>query len=225
MIAEEYKREKYVPDTSISENQTTLLIMELMKITVSSFKNYIALNYHIKQNLNEPDWTQTYLQQATKLIRHFGYPFNMDKEYQDIYDGSEGFSDLYFYTNGEYESNKSIFSIECKRLPAPPPKSREKEYVKGDNNNGGIERYKTEKHGKGLNKCGLLGFVEKENFNHWNETINKWIEDLGKADKSWNDDEILSNVETNTDFCVLKSIAHRKNNGDINLTHLWISIN
>jgi hypothetical protein len=168
--------------------------------------------------------SQTYLQQATKLIRHFGYPFNIDKEYQDIYCGSDGFSDLYFYTNEEDKSNVSIFSIECKRLPAPPPKSREKEYVKGDNNNGGIERYKTEKHGKGLDECGMIGFVEKETFSFWYQNINSWISELSFNSNLWQTDETLKEVERENDYAVLQSIAHRKSQKDIYLHHLWINI-
>ena len=142
------------------------MILELMKMTAVSFKAYLVFEYHTKQNLNEPNFSQTYLQQATKLIRRFDYPFNIDKEYQDIYLGSKGFSDLYFYTNEESESNVSIYSIECKRLPAPET-CREKEYVIENKNNRGIERYKTEKHGKGLDECGMIGFVEEKTVTFW----------------------------------------------------------
>ena len=224
MIAEEYKRE-YIPNTSISTNQTTLMILKLMKMAALSFKKYLAFNYHAKQNLNEPDLSQTYLQQATKLIRHFGYPFNIDKEYQDIYYGSEGFSDLYFYTNEESESNVSIFSIECKRLPTPPPQSREKEYVIGNNKNGGgIERFKTEKHGKELDDCGMIGFVEKETFIFWQTTINQWITELSEKDNFWQTDETLTAVEIEENFTILNSIAHRTPQKNIHLHHLWINI-
>jgi len=223
MTAEEYKREEYILDTSISTNQTTLMILELMKMAALSFKKYLAFGYHAKQNLNEPDLSQTYLQQATKLIRHFDYPFNIDKEYQDIYYRSDGFSDLYFYTNEEDKSNVSIFSIECKRLPAPE-KNREKEYVIGDKNNGGIERFKTEKHGKGLAECGMIGFVEKENFDYWQQKINSWIIELSKNNTDWNSNEILVEIEQTTDFMQLNSIAQRAVSTNLTLYHLWINI-
>jgi len=224
MTVEEYKKEEYSPAISISTNQTIVKILELMKMTASNFKNYLICGYHTKQQLNEPDLFQTYLQQATKLIRKFGYPFNIDKEYQDIYFENKGFSDLYFYTNEEDESNVSIFSIECKRLPAPPPKSREQEYVKGNNNNGGIERYKKEIHGKGLNECGMLGFVEKETFPFWHQSINSWILDLSYTDAFWQANERLSEVESEKDFAVLKSIVHRMSKKDMCLYHLWVNI-
>ena len=147
----------------------------------------------------------------------------LKENYKDAYNLSKGFSDFFFYPNEQNISTASIFSVESKRLPSPT-KSREKEYVIGDKNNGGIERYKTEKHGKGLFVCGLLGFVEKESFSYWEVTINNWIKELAKIDKDWHKDEIFFEVESNTDFCFLKSIAHRKID-DINLIHLWVKLN
>ena len=93
-------------------------------------------------------------------------------------------------------------------LPSPK-KKREKEYVIGDNNNGGIERYKSEKHGKGLSECGLLGFVEDKDFKHWNNTINSWIDDLSKLPKTaWKSDEVLSKGK----FRKYWTLSHKKFN-------------
>lgn len=223
MIAEENLSNKSNPQISISSANVVLLISKLMKQTVPSFKTYIVSDFYKKRKLNEDDFTQIYIEQAQILIRNHDYPFNINGQYRDINNLSKGFSDFYFYPNEQNVSTSSFFSVESKRLPSPE-KSREKEYVIGDKNNGGIERYKTEKHGKGLNECGLIGFVEKENSNHWKVTINSWIKDLVKTDKNWNDDEILSEAESNTDFCFLKSIAHRKSD-DINLSHLWVMLN
>ena len=94
----------------------------------------------------------------------------------------------------------------------------------GDKNNGGIERHKSEKHGKGLYECGLLGFIERENAKYWIKEINNWIEDLAEATKNWNKDEVLSEMESNTDYCILSSIAHREID-NIDLTHLWVILN
>ena len=132
--------------------------------------------------------------------------------------------DFYFHKVEEGVHNEPLMIWEAKILSDSLGAKREKEYVKGEKNNGGIERFKTEKHGKGMNKCGLLGFVEKENFTHWTATINNWIKDFAKIDNVWNKDEILSEIESNTDFCVLKSIAYR-NSDAINLTHLWVTVN
>lgn len=223
MIAEENLSNMEQPNISIANTNVVSLISKLMKQTVPNFKTYIVSDFYKKRKLNEDDFTQIYIEQAQILIRKHDYPFNINGQYRDITNLSKGFSDFYFYPNEQNISTTSFFSVESKRLPSPE-KLREKEYVIGATNNGGIERYKTEKHGKGMNECGLLGFVEKENSTHWTVTINNWITDLAKTNKVWNSDEILSEIESNTDFCFLKSIAHR-NSDDINLSHLLVTVN
>lgn len=223
MIAEENLSNKYNPQISISNSNVFLLIRKLMKQTVPHFKTYLVSDFYKKRKLNEDDFTQIYIEQAQILIRKYDYPFNINGQYRDITYQSKGFSDFYFYPNEQNVSTTSFFSVESKRLPSPE-KSREKEYVIGDKNNGGIERYKTEKHGKSLYECGLLGFIEKENSKYWLKEINNWLENLSKINKNWNNDEVLSEFESNTEFCLLKSIAHRES-GVINLTHLWVMLN
>jgi hypothetical protein len=223
MIAEQNLSNKYSPQISISSANVVLLIIKLMKQTVSNFKTYVVSDFYKKRKLNEDDFTQIYIEQAQILIRTHDYPFNINGQYRDIINLSKGFSDFYFYPNEQNISTASFFSVESKRLPSPE-KSREKEYVIGDKNNGGIERYKTEKHGKGLYECGLLGFIEKENSEHWLKEINDWIGSLSKGDKNWNKDEALAIIESATDFYFLKSIARRKSD-NINLNHLWIKMN
>jgi len=222
MIAEENLSINSNPQISISETKIVLLVQELMKQAVLFFKNHIASDFYKKRALNEDDFTQIYIEQSQILIRTLDYPFNINGQYRDITNLSKGFSDFYFYPNEQHVSTSSFFSVESKRLPSPE-KSREKEYVLGNKNNGGIERYKTEKHGKGLNESGLLGFVEKGDFNYWSKTINDWISNLTIINSIWKKDELLLEIESNADFCVLKSKAHRKND-NMNLTHLWISI-
>ena len=80
-----------------------------------------------------------------------------------------------------------------------------------------------EKHGKGLNECGLLGFVEDETFEHWHSQINEWIEALSNTDNNWYKDEKLHITEPHNDYYLLKSKVHRTNN-KLNLTHLWITV-
>ena len=147
MIAEENFSNIEQPKISIPKTNIISLIIESMKRNVPHFKAYIASGHHKKKNLNEDDLTQIYIEQAQILIRKQDYPFNISSQYRDIYNLSKGFSDFYFYSNEQGISNTSIFSVECKRLPVPEI-AREKEYVYGTSNNGGIERYKTEKIGR-----------------------------------------------------------------------------
>jgi len=223
MIAEENLSNNEQPIISISKTNFISLIIESMKQNVPHFKTYIASRQHKKQKLNEDDLTQIFIEQTQILIRKLDYPFNISSQYRDIYNLSKGFSDFYFYPNEQGVSNTSLFSVECKRLPAPD-KAREKEYVFGSSNNGGIERYKTEKHGKGLNECGLIGFIEKEKPSHWLATINAWITEIATTNKSWKEDETLSEIGSSFDYSFLKSIAHRKAS-DLKLIHLWINLN
>ncbi len=223
MIAEESFSNIEQPNISLPETNLVLLIIESMKQTVPNFKSYIASGHHKKKILNEDELTQVFIEQAQIAIRKQDYPFNISCQYRDIYNFSKGFSDLYFYPNEQDISTTSLYSVECKRLPSPD-KAREKEYVIGTTNNGGIERYKIEKHGKGLDDCGLLGFIEKEDTNHWEMTINNWIKELTEKSQNWNNDEILQKEELNINFCFLKSIVHRKTS-DIRLFHIWIPLN
>ena len=223
MIAEENFSNIEQPKISIPKTNVISLIIESMKESVHQFKTYIASGHHEKKKLNEDELTQIYIEQAQILIRKQDYPFNINSQYRDIYNLSKGFSDFYFYPNEQGVSTKSIFSVESKRLPAPES-AREREYVYGTSNNGGIERYKTEKHGKGLNDCGLLGFIEKDNPKYWLPKINKWITDLASTSTTWATDEILSELESHTDYCSLKSVAHRGETSDLELFHLWIDL-
>ena len=223
MIAEENLSNKNNPQISISNADVIMLISKLMKQTVPHFKTYLVSDFYQKSKLNEDDFTQIYIEQAQILIRNCDYPFNINGQYRDISNLSKGFSDFYFYPNEEGASTASIFSVESKRLPSPE-KSREKEYVIGNKNNGGIERYKTEKHGKGLYECGLVGYIEKENSAYWLKKINTWIVELSRDSEDWNPNEVLLEIESSVDFELLRSVAHRQND-DISLSHLWVKFN
>lgn len=223
MIAEENFSNIEQPKISIPKTNVIALIIKSMKDNIPHFKAYIASGHHKKKKLNEDELTQIYFEQAQILFRKKDYPFNIGREYRDTYNMSKGISDLYFFADEQGVSTQSIFSVECKRLPAPEA-AREKEYVYGESNNGGIERYKTEKHGKGLNYCGLLGFIEKDNPTYWLPKINKWITDIASTSTTWAIDEILYELESQVDYCFLESIAHRKTS-DIKLVHLWVNLN
>ena len=224
MIAEDNIFNSSQPNIELPKNKIVTLVKNCMVETVVHFKTYIKSEYHKKKRLNENDLTQEYTKQVQILIRQKNYPFNIEGQYQDVYNFSKGFSDFFFYPNEQNIKLSSLYSVESKRLPSPE-NYREKEYVIGDKNNGGIERYKSEKHGKGLIECGLIGFIEAKDFKYWHKTINTWIEGLTEISKTnWKKDEVLTEIESNIDYCGLQSIAHRQAN-DINLTHLWISVN
>ena len=200
------------------EGKTLSIILNSMKKTASPFKKAIK-GKESGGHLNENGLTQIYVQQVSiQLPSQFG----ASNQYEDIFLGTKGKPDIYFYKNEEGVTHCPLFVVEAKRLPAPK-KSREKEYITGNNENGGIERFKIEKHGKELPACGMLGYVEKEDFLFWKKCINSWIAELALTTNMWREDEILAETERDNDFMVLESIAHRKSQTGVRLYHLWIN--
>jgi hypothetical protein len=225
MIAEEELANKHglpIPTISISRDTLIYTIINLMKHSVPFFKSYI-FTHVAKRSLNENELTQIFVEQLDIQLRKLDYPFGVKTQYQDIYYRSSGFSDFYFHPIEEGKSTASIFSVESKRLLVSTTKNREKEYVIGAKENGGIERYKIEKHGKGLLECGILGFVEKEDFYFWVKNVNSWITDLAKSDVTWNKDEVLKELENQIEYMYLNSPVHATTSRKM-LHHIWINI-
>ena len=223
MIAEEKQYKSNNAVLTGAENTTIHTIFNSMQLAVVPFKQ--AYNQpNVCRPLNENGMTQIFVEQIEvqiKLIEGIG----VKNQYSDIFFGTKGIPDFYFHKIEEGVTHLPLFVVESKRLPAPDNiKEREKEYVIGSNKNGGIERFKTEKHGKGLSNCGMIGFVEKKTFIFWQATINQWITELSKTDAFWQKDEILNEVETTTDYAVLKSVAYINSQKSIHLHHLWIDI-
>jgi hypothetical protein len=205
-----------------AEGTTIASIQQCMENTMPRFIMAKAQS-DIKKNLNENQLTQIFVEQATLQIRKICNNISILNQYSDTFYSTTGIPDFYFYLLEEGKTHYPLFVVESKRLPAPDHKKiRENEYVKGDNNNGGIERYKIEKHGIHLGKSGMLGFIEKETHTYWIEKINGWIADLVGSDNIWKSDEILSYIKGNHEYCFLESVAHRiSKNPDIKLYHWW----
>jgi hypothetical protein len=225
MIAEEQHTniDTIKPALTGNKGKSVSCIISCLKFAIIPFLQ--AYNLSKSNSLNEDDLTQIFYSQVQFIIRDRNYPFNVGNQERDLTKQSKGIPDLFFYANKFGEPPISIFSIECKRLPAPLPKSREKEYVQGNNQNGGIERYKIEKHGKQLVECGMIAFIEEKDFDFWLICVNKWIKKLSDIDNLWRETEVLNIVEQQKDeFAYLASIAHRAYQKDIKLHHFWIDI-
>jgi len=128
---------------------------------------------------------------------------------------------------GEFDS---FFSIEAKRLPTPG-QNREKEYVIGkDRPSGGIERFKKKIHGKNLKWAAVIGYIQKEDANHWFLKINDWIGELVASNPEfWKDDDKL--IKLNTELNGLNKFISKNFRSEvdrqedcINLFHFWISL-
>ena len=220
MIAEEYNYQQE-PKTSIPKGKTVSFIVKTIKEVPDYF--ILALsNQEIIKPLNENKLSLILVEQISAILLEKEVPILVQNQSIDLFYGTKGIPDFYFFESEKGKSNKPLFVVESKILPAPPPKHREKEYVIGENKNGGIERFKIEKHGKGLNKCGIVGFVKKESFNFWKDKINSWIEDLSNTNTIWNVDEKVDMKEIKLNSAFSHSIAHRKEENDLLLYHFWI---
>jgi hypothetical protein len=221
MVAEDNNTYKVYPDLTDNEGKTMGIILNSMKNASAPFK-IVCRQSDLHLPLNENQLTQIYVEQVEVKIKP--YPnIGVKNQYSDIFLGTKGIPDFYFHKVEEGHTHRPLLVVESKRLPAPE-KSREKEYVIGNCENGGIERFKIEKQGKGFTICGMLGFVEKETFDHWGKAVNKWIKELSATNNFWNEDETLVEVEKRANYSVLNSTVHRLSFEDVSLHHLWINI-
>lgn len=132
----------------------------------------------------------------------------------------------------EYGEDDSFFSFEAKRLPTPGS-GREKEYVtgKGAKVSGAIERFKKGLHGSKIKYAAIVGYIQKEDFNHWFLKINGWIDELSAVDTTglWSaNDRINCNDLDVSVFVELFSehsrINHEELQANIELYHFWIDL-
>jgi len=223
MIVEEYNYQPQKPISNIRKGKTISFIISIIKKTPKYFHSAIQTKNIIKQ-LNENDYTQIIVEQFTAILLENNSSISAQNQYSDLFYGTKGFPDIYFYQAEKGKTNKPIFVLESKILPAPT-KNREQEYVIGEKENGGIERFKIGKHGTGFDECGIIGFVRDKDFNHWEKKINEWIKDLSMKDSFWNIDEKVVPQEKNRYYSYLISFAHRIKSNDVRLHHFWLITN
>jgi hypothetical protein len=130
-----------------------------------------------------------------------------------------------------YMRRRPILLIEGKRLPAPPPKVREKEYLTGQPEiSGGVQRFKLGLHGKEHEVAILLGYIQKGTPKDWHKQINIWVEELASAHpESWSHSECLSTLtpqkaETHSRCSSSHLRTGKCRTTRILLHHFWISI-
>jgi hypothetical protein len=207
---------KILPEISSESGKTIEFILQTIKDACLPFKK-TCTQTNLKKPLNENKLTQIFVEQIEVKIK--SHPcIGVKNQYSDLFYNTKGIPDFYFHIIEEGVTHEPLFIVESKRLPSP---SFEKEYVIGDNANGGIERFKIEKHGKGLNQCGLLGFIEINNSNYWLKTINFWIQELSNNNGNWRNDEVLTLIDNYNDYTYLVSSAHRPID-IVSLHHFWV---
>ena len=195
------------------------------KIVQSIFNSYApflaAVESHQSQDLHtEKSLVQEFVIQNDIQLRKLLPNVRIEKEYTDNFFHTKGIPDFAFLPLEEGESLKPFFVVEAKLLPAPEA-SREKEYVMGKKENGGIERFKLGKHGAGLSCCGLLAFMSNHDKTYWMENINRWIVEFSKMNPDfWSPNEVLRNdIEGRPVY----SYAIREE-GELMLYHFFVNI-
>lgn len=219
MTAEEFEitPNGIFPEISSESGKAIGFILQSIKSACTPFKK-ASTQLNIQKPLNENKFTQIFVEQIEVKIKN--HPnIGVKNQYSDLFYGIKGIPDFYFHVIEEGVTHEPLFIVESKRLPSP---SYEKEYVIGEKENGGIERFKIEKHGKGLPQCGLLGFIEKETPEHWLNSINCWIQELSNSNPTWYDDEVLLLKENDLGCTYLLSSAHRPSD-NVLLHHFWIT--
>jgi hypothetical protein len=130
-----------------------------------------------------------------------------------------------------YAKEETLMAIEAKRLPSPPPKSREREYLVGSKRkNGGVERFKLGIHGSNAAAWTMLAYVQKPDFTTWHQRVNSWIEEIASNSSLWGlweTSEKLEGVTQRATTARYRSRHKRRRNGSselIEITHLWVSL-
>ena len=132
-----------------------------------------------------------------------------------------------------YSNEESFFSLEAKILGVSG-KKREKEYLIGRFekekylDTGAVERIKKGIHAGRLDYSAIIGYVIKHDFNDWHKTINLWVDDLIKNNKTtditWDNADKLKKEYINKNLAKFISKNSRNKKPLINLWHLWIYI-
>lgn len=222
MIAEEYIEATNQSDISDNKGKTLSLILSSLQKSIIPFKK-ACKQENLVLPLNENKLTNIFVEQVEVHVKPLP-TIGVKNQYSDLFFGTKGIPDFYFHKVEEGVVHEPLFVVESKIIPAPKPLTREKEYVIGNNNNGGIERFKSEKHGKGLDECGMIGFMEKENFEYWLDKINSWIMELSETEATWSNDELLNSEANQAEYCYLKSAAYTFTRNRMKLHHFWIDI-
>jgi hypothetical protein len=219
----------YLPQRPSVDFSSDIFARYLMGVFMKCTKDFISY-YH--QHLADKSPNENKLRQhfVIKFSSELAFNLQVVPEYEDSFLGNTGRADFVIVSSEKGSKEEPLFWVEAKRL-ANLGKRRKKEYVIGNEHkdkdreqNGGIERFKLEKHGKGLSQSGMLGFVEQETFEYWHENVNEWICELANNDEKWDVREQLNLSEKQQDFAYYHSEALRTPSPSIKLHHFWINL-
>ncbi|HEX7344449.1 MAG TPA: hypothetical protein VF398_09300, partial [bacterium] len=133
-----------------------------------------------------------------------------------------------------YALDNILLPIECKRLPTPEKNGRkgrdEREYVVSKFGiKGGIQRFKYCRHGANHTIGGIIAYVQDQTLSYWQTKVNDWIRGLSlETDSLWSTSDSLKLLkdDISAGLCTLHSNHQRSGNyGEIELRHIWITMN
>jgi hypothetical protein len=197
-----------------------------LKIAISQYKENGGLK---KENLEQED-------DITIVLRRYlcDLDSNFDFEFQTKTPEKMGGTDIGILRKFSKQRHIPFCMIEAKRLPTPvkDKKRQETEYVCYNNatKQGGIERFKTCKHGDKLPFSIMIGYIQEENPNHWYNKINDWINEQltisSNSQISWlEEDRLVQDVSfLKPKITKYNSTHSRINLEKINLTHYWFDL-
>jgi len=221
-----------------SDNTAVFIIVGFVeKYLVDFAKRYSGID--IK---NEKGLTQKLCIMLNQNAIIIGYPFFFYPDYMEnsqngnspqVDMGTISIDETVIIDSKTYKDSKSFFSFEAKRL-CRISAAREKEYLIGHAkkgggyvDSGGVERFKKEIHGKGLNYSAIIGYVQEQDFSYWYNLINSWIDQLIAGDLyssvKWENKDKLVNENLGNDTAKYKSENSRQQ-GYVTLFHLWVNM-
>lgn len=224
MIIDRITSVQPVSNIGVRPKSNSEIIEDSLQKAATFFVDEIGRGAFNKATLNEPEFSQQYSIHLSRVLSAESAPIIAIREVRDIWtDGADTKRavDIAFFKNETSAETRPIYAIEAKRL-AGFKDDREKEYVIGSKQNGGIERFKIGAHGNKLPECGMLGFIEVENPNHWHTLINQWISDLAD-EKNWYQSEQLSVITIDSIWAKSYSNVVRKDS-NLKLLHFWVLI-
>lgn len=129
----------------------------------------------------------------------------------------------------KYTIYDPLVPIECKRLPTPRGRKRERrEYLHTrQGRTGGVQRFRAGLHGGGSEVGAIIAYIQAGTTLHWLGTINRWVNVLRRANiDGWTEAEKLTAFSANTSERTAHSTsAHPRGTASaIVLHHLWVEM-
>ncbi len=150
--------------------------------------------------------------------------------------GVHGLDEVTTVGTRSYSIDEPFLVVECKRLPSPGGKDREREYVSGFHPNGsptgGIQRFKLSLHGSQVEVAAIVGYIENHDSGHWHEEINQWLANLVTSQSidgtMWAASERLQELLTDTENTAWCDSEHTRIGNcitpEIHVRHIWITM-